>query len=372
MHGLLSGDADYIRALHGRDRQVLRLDQDAPGPEGPRRLRGRPAAGRGHRRRHADPGRLERRLELQGAVRGGAAAEADRPPARRRVRARRRATTGPPSCRALRDKCRHDAGLEGRARPAPRARADRAVGRRARRDPPRLLPGRRAAVPRVRRAPGRRRPAHARRPRCGSARGRSAATTGTTPTAGRCPCSDHEMSSCEPCYSWNVFHSWQLGDREKFLEGMYSLFAGALSRKTFISCETRGGITGNVFAGAAGRLPGAPGRGRRPDRARASCTSCASCRWPGSSPATRRRFESLPTEFGPVTLATRVSRDGRTLALASRPAFRGATAAAVILHVPPIPGLRSVRVNGRRRPAGELSRAIKSIWITHDIPKEER
>ena len=45
-----------------------------------------------------------------------------------------------------------------------------------------------------------------------------------------------------------VFHSWQLGDRARFLEGMYSLFAGAMSRQTRISCETRGGITGNVFA----------------------------------------------------------------------------------------------------------------------------
>ena len=31
---------------------------------------------------------------------------------------------------------------------------------------------------------------------------------------------DHEISSCEPCYSWNIFHSWQLGDRPRFLEGM--------------------------------------------------------------------------------------------------------------------------------------------------------
>ena len=54
----------------------------------------------------------------------------------------------------------------------------------------------------------------------------------------------HEMATSEPCYSWNLFHSWQLGDRLRFLEGMYSLFAGAYSRQTYTVCETRGGITG--------------------------------------------------------------------------------------------------------------------------------
>lgn len=54
------------------------------------------------------------------------------------------------------------------------------------------------------------------------------------------PTLHHEMSSCEPCYSWNIFHSWQTGDRPHYLEGMYSLFAGAYSRQTYSVCETRG------------------------------------------------------------------------------------------------------------------------------------
>ena len=57
----------------------------------------------------------------------------------------------------------------------------------------------------------------------------------------------HEMSSCEPCYSWNLFHSHQSADREKYIEGMYSLFAGGISRQTYTSCEARGGITGTLF-----------------------------------------------------------------------------------------------------------------------------
>ena len=58
------------------------------------------------------------------------------------------------------------------------------------------------------------------------------------------PCLVHEMSSCEPCYSWNVFHSWQIADRPRFLEGMYSQFAGGCSQQTGTICETRGGVTG--------------------------------------------------------------------------------------------------------------------------------
>ncbi|MBN1394191.1 MAG: hypothetical protein JW959_04140, partial [Pirellulales bacterium] len=58
------------------------------------------------------------------------------------------------------------------------------------------------------------------------------------------PSLEHEMSSCEPCYSWNIFHSWRFGDRTKYLEGMYSLFAGGTSQQTYTVCESRGGITG--------------------------------------------------------------------------------------------------------------------------------
>jgi hypothetical protein len=58
----------------------------------------------------------------------------------------------------------------------------------------------------------------------------------------------HELSSCEPCYSWNVFHAWQNADRALFMEGFYSLLAGAVSRQTLIGCEHRGGISGTLFS----------------------------------------------------------------------------------------------------------------------------
>jgi hypothetical protein len=51
-----------------------------------------------------------------------------------------------------------------------------------------------------------------------------------------------EMSSVEPCYSWNVFLRFLRNEREKFLEGFYSLAAGAVSRRFLGGSEHRDGI----------------------------------------------------------------------------------------------------------------------------------
>jgi hypothetical protein len=53
----------------------------------------------------------------------------------------------------------------------------------------------------------------------------------------------HEISSCEPAYSWNVFQSWGTGDRARYLEGMYSLLVGGLSPQTYITFEHRDGMS---------------------------------------------------------------------------------------------------------------------------------
>lgn len=159
------------------------------------------------------------------------------------------------------------------------------------------------------------------------------------------PVLDHEMSSCEPCYSWNVFHTWQLGDRPRFLEGMYSLFAGALSRQTWTSCETRGGITGTVFASPLAiflaRLAVVDDQLHEGEL---HLLRLAPLAW--LKPGDRCRFDKLPTEYGPVTLCTRVTKDGKTLHVIWRPAFR-AQPKKVVLHLPPLPGLETVLVNGK-------------------------
>ncbi len=158
------------------------------------------------------------------------------------------------------------------------------------------------------------------------------------------PCLRHEMSSSEPVYSWNVYHSHQAADRAHFLEGMYSLFAGNFSRQTFTVCEGRGGITGltpfspaiymarlafvddEVESGVLHLLRIAPLTWLRPDR------EC--------------RFENMPTEFGPVSVTARlgVRRDELRLSYASR--FQNAPKR-VVLHVPPVEGLAKITMNGK-------------------------
>jgi hypothetical protein len=165
------------------------------------------------------------------------------------------------------------------------------------------------------------------------------------------PVLEHEMSSCEPCYSWNVFHSWQLGDRERFLEGMYSLFAGAMSRQTRVSCETRGGITGNIFAASLAvylaRLAVIDDQ-LRPEELHLLRLMPLAWLAPGKTSV----FRQVPTEYGPVTVETRRSRDGQSLAVIYQPAFRFPPRK-VWLHLPPAEGLQTATVNGRTVRFGE-------------------
>ncbi len=160
------------------------------------------------------------------------------------------------------------------------------------------------------------------------------------------PALDHEMSSCEPCYSWNVFHSWQLGERDKFLECLYSLFAGSVSQQTRISCETRGGITGNVFS-----APLAIWLARLAvidDEIKANelhLLRLAPLAW--LKPGDEGIYDALPTIHGPVSLRTEVSKDGKSLEVSYEAKFREAPKK-VVLHIPPMAGLKTVKVNGKK------------------------
>jgi hypothetical protein len=51
-----------------------------------------------------------------------------------------------------------------------------------------------------------------------------------------------EMSSCEPCYSWNIPLRFLRNEKAKYLEGFYSLCAGSVSRKFRGGSETRDGV----------------------------------------------------------------------------------------------------------------------------------
>jgi len=159
-------------------------------------------------------------------------------------------------------------------------------------------------------------------------------------------CLHHEVSSCEPCYSWNVFHSYQLGDRYRFLEGMYSLVVGTLSRQTFIGCEHRGGISGTLCSAPIGILgvrlavvddqiePG-----------RLHLLRLVPLAWlSGEEPTI---FENMPTEFGPVTLLFILQDGGGELKVTFKKEFRR-WPKDIILHVPPLPSIRVVNFNGQR------------------------
>lgn len=163
---------------------------------------------------------------------------------------------------------------------------------------------------------------------------------------GQVPVLNHEISSCEPCYSWNVFFSWETGDRVKFLEGMYSLFAGSLSRRTRISCETRGGVTGTVFSAAlAAYLARLAVIDDELEDDVLHLLRLMPLAW--ITPGASCRFEAIPTIYGPVTLTTRRTRDGRRLDIRFRGAFRrGQAPARVMLHIPEAAGLKTVALNG--------------------------
>ena len=160
------------------------------------------------------------------------------------------------------------------------------------------------------------------------------------------PCLIREISSCEPCYSWNIFHSHQLGDRPKFLEGMYSLFAGGLSRQTYISCEMRGGVTGNVFSAAPAaylaRLAVIDDL-LKPDEELHLLRLCPLA-WLKEEEQTR--FVNMPTTFGPLTLMFQLVENGTSLEISFVPRFRHKPKQ-VALHVPPKAGLSKVILNGQ-------------------------
>jgi hypothetical protein len=163
------------------------------------------------------------------------------------------------------------------------------------------------------------------------------------------PILTHEISSCEPCYSWNIFHSWQLGDRPRFLEGLYSLFAGSLSQNTYISCEHRHGMQGNLFSTgtffALARLSMLDDQIKPGELHLLRLVPSA---WVSSERETI--LENMPTEYGPVSLRFKKSADGKRLDLTFEPQWRQKPKK-VVLHVPPELGLEKVRINGKVRAA---------------------
>jgi hypothetical protein len=152
----------------------------------------------------------------------------------------------------------------------------------------------------------------------------------------------HEMSSAEPCYSWNLFHSLALGDRPKFIEGMYSLFAGALSRQTWEMCETRGGInsiTPCLPSFYAARLAVIDDQSFLGELHLLRLVPLAWLRKEGLA------FSAIPTEYGPVTLRAWLPTPD-DLHVQFEPQYRNRPSR-VVLHHPPTSALKHLTINGR-------------------------
>lgn len=167
------------------------------------------------------------------------------------------------------------------------------------------------------------------------------------------PILTQEISSCEPCYSFNILCSWQSGDRDHFIEGIYALLSGALSQQTFSGCEHRHGIWSLPAPGAlmfyAMKLAVIDDQLRDDELHLLRLVPLA---WITSDHLTR--FEKIATPFGPVDLKFQLSADGKTLDVAFAGHWRHKPQR-LVLHAPPVPGLEQITVNGQSHPAqGEI------------------
>ncbi|MDR1718839.1 MAG: hypothetical protein LBR67_01785 [Dysgonamonadaceae bacterium] len=161
------------------------------------------------------------------------------------------------------------------------------------------------------------------------------------------PFLDREISTCEPCYSWNVFHSWQLRDRKHFLEGMYSLMIGASAQNTYIGCEHRHGIQSTPMTVAmAFNLARLSVIDEQIVNGELHLLRLCPLAWLSSEEETV--FEKMPTEYGPVNLRFKKSTDGKTLTVAFSGEWRERPQK-IVLHLPPLQSLETIIINGKKQ-----------------------
>ena len=158
-------------------------------------------------------------------------------------------------------------------------------------------------------------------------------------------CLDHEVSSCENIWSWNVYHSWQLADRMKYFEGMYSLIAAAASQQTYSTCESRQSTRGRPTLQPAPYMVRLAAVDDQIVEGELHLLRLMPLAWLSTEKATR--FENMPTYYGPVDLRVQLADSGKTLDVSFTERFR-TSPEKVVLHVPPVEGLRVVRLNGKK------------------------
>jgi len=156
----------------------------------------------------------------------------------------------------------------------------------------------------------------------------------------------HEISSCEPCYSWNIVNSAKSGDRQRFLEGMYSLFTGAISNQTYINGEHRNAMYGTLFV--APLMTWCMRQAIIDDELvedELHLLRLVPLAWLSQEEETI--FENMPTIYGPVDLRFKLSKSNTpTLEVSLKGRWR-TKAPRMILHTPPLDGLGGIRINDK-------------------------
>ncbi len=162
----------------------------------------------------------------------------------------------------------------------------------------------------------------------------------------------HEVSSAQ-IKGGHMEYSWQLGDRQRWLEGMYGMMTGGMSDQTYIQCEHRNNIWGIVRHHIVEDVVTSVIDDRIEDGTLHLLRLMPKA-WVKSDYLTR--FEKIVTSFGPVTLRFKLTDGDRNLDVEYKPDYREQPSR-VVLHVPPIDGLERVTVNGRMsstQPGGTL------------------
>lgn len=169
------------------------------------------------------------------------------------------------------------------------------------------------------------------------------------------PSLHHEVSSWEQCYSWNIFHSWQLGDRARYLEGMYSLFVGVISQQTYTCCEERNGMSALIPAAPFTFFARSAIIDDQVSDNELHLMRLMPLAWLKTDQ--KANAENIPTYFGPVTLHAQLSDGGKTLLVTFNGKYH-AQPEKVVLHVPPVKGLRKIILNGKELEWNKKSESI--------------
>jgi hypothetical protein len=159
------------------------------------------------------------------------------------------------------------------------------------------------------------------------------------------------MSSEEPCYSWNIPLRFLRNEKDRFLEGFYSLCAGFVSRRFLGGVEHRDGIqgvpVGNAVINHALRMMLLF---EKEDEMGLEILRNAPDRW--FEPGKVIEVENAPSYFGP--LSYRVSSDAAGIQYTVDPPARQALSwLDIYLNLPSGASIRSVEIDGREVNAHE-------------------